>query len=229
MGALGRCKVLVTRDFFEDRQTDGFRKATDPLVLVGHAALIVKNAGHAAAPVAVKVADAAQNVVSRVDCHKLAACDEQDAVRVLAPHGHGKTAAHHVSEHVVEDHVAVLFYFLLFKEVKRRDDAASRAAYAGLWPAGFYTEDAVGAGLDEGIKGLISGNIGRDIRPSGRDSCRLRRVSVSQACGVLCPAASDIVEHSHLRLAVHEQPRRVMLGVAAHLQNTLPRLRDRRR
>ena len=93
-------------------QTDRFGKTFHAPVLSGHIAPVIQDAGHAAVPVAVEIAHAAQDVVGGVERHELAAGDQKDRVGVLPADRNGKAAADHVAENVVK-HVVVFVLYLV--------------------------------------------------------------------------------------------------------------------
>ena len=80
--------------------------------------------------------DAAGNVVRRVHGHHLARGHDVDLLGLAFPDRHGKPAADHVAENVVEHEVRVIAVgAVLFKKIDGCDHAAARAAHARLRPA----------------------------------------------------------------------------------------------
>ncbi len=87
--------------------------------------------------------DSFGDVVGRIHGHHFAGDDDVDFLRLVLADRHGKTAAHHITEHVVENKVQVFVVSALFlKEVDGGDDAATGTANPGLRTTGLDALDA---------------------------------------------------------------------------------------
>ena len=181
-------------------QTDRFGKTFHAPVLSGHIAPVIQDAGHAAVPVAVEIAHAAQDVVGGVERHELAAGDQKDRVGVLPADRNGKAAAYHVAENVVKHVVVFVLYLVALQKLERGDDAAPRTAHAGPGSPGLYAADA----------------------PVSLTQYRIDD-------GGLLGHVLQIVQHGGKSASVHQQPCGVVLGVTADLQHPLASLGQRGR
>ena len=131
---------------------------------------------------------------SRVDGHILAGSEDIYLIRVAVPHGHGETAADHIAQDVVEDHVGIIPVQDPFipESLQCRDDPSACASATGERSAGLGAED-----------------------PSSV-FCVLNIYDIIQREGF---PASHLFHDGRQRMPFPERDRGIRFGVAADLQN----------
>src|ERR1700690_813848 len=111
------------------------RQFHDQLIFTGGVAAVADQAGQTHATGVGVLDDALGDVVGGIHGHHLAGTDDVDFLRLVLADGHGETAAHHVTEHVVEHEVeAFLVSAFLFQEVDGGNHAADSAPVARSRP-----------------------------------------------------------------------------------------------
>ena len=178
---------IIPRDLCKHRKSHGFGEGLHLRILAVHVAAVEEDAGDTP-PLPVVIADPPQNVIGRIDGHEFPGGHQEDRICIFPADGHRETAAHHVSQNIVEHIVVLLLQMELLKKLEGRDDAAAGAPDAGLGPAGFDAADAV-VSLEKNVLQLI---IQRSRLP-------------------------DVIQDRADPAAPQKQTGRVMLGVAANL------------
>ena len=191
---------IVARHEVDEIGAELLGEAVRQLVFLVGLALVANQPAQAHAAGIGVFQNALGDVVGRIHGHHLAGHDDVDFLRLVLADGHGEAAANHVAEHVVGDVINAFVSAVLLEEVDRGDDAAAGAANSGLRSAGLDATNVVEADLHHVFEFEIL------------DAAGFRREA----------------QNGVLRLLVKNQTGGVRLGVAAHDENLLAHLGERR-
>ena len=134
-------KNIAPRDLHQNRQTDGLGKTADPLIFILQLPLVVDDARDPFVFIAVKVPDAAQNIISCIKRHIFTTRHQEYCIRVFPSYRHCKAAAYDIAKHVIEDAVILLQNVMFSQIFKGGDDAAAGTADTWFWTACLYAAD----------------------------------------------------------------------------------------
>ena len=182
----------------DDLHSRGIGEPADYALLPVHPAA-VEDQSYDTALAGVEVGDPLHDVVRGVERHELARCHQYYPVGVLRPQRDGEPPADHVSQDIVDADVgADAVHSQLLQGVEGCQYPAPSASYPGLRASGLHAQDP-SAAFDDHI-----------VQPP-----------LGQGRG------ADVVQHGGLGPPAEEQPRRIVLRIAAHLHDLHPSGRER--